>query len=58
LLNSVIVFDLDNMNVCAAHKLDGNIIGCVYNANINTLEITLDKHPHHVEVQLNLNASN
>lgn len=53
LLNSVIVFDLSNMSVCAAHKLDGNIIGCVYSAS--TIKITLDKHPYHVEMQLNLN---
>jgi len=58
LLNSVIVFDLDNMNVCAAHKLAGNIIGCVYDANTNMIDITIDKHPYHVEVQLNLITSN
>ena len=58
LLNSVIVFDLDNMYVCAAHKLDGNIIGCVYDETTNSIDITLDKYPYHVEIQLKLKKSN
>ena len=49
---------INNMNVLAAHKLDGNIIGCVYDETTNGIDITLDKHPYHVEIQLNLNASN
>ena len=57
LLNSVIVFDIDNMSVCAAHKLNGNIIGCAYDETTTSINITLDKHPYHVEMQLNLNIS-
>lgn len=56
LLNSVIVFDLNSMSVCAAHKFVGNIIGCVY--DISTIKITLDKYPYHVEMRLNLSPSN
>lgn len=56
LLNSVIVFDLDNMCVRSAHKLDGNIIGCAYNEKTMTIDLTLDKRPYHTTMQLNLDV--
>ena len=54
LLNSIIVFDLNNMSVLSAYKLDGNIIGCICKDNGKTLELTLDKSPYHAQIQLNL----
>jgi len=57
LLNSVIVFDLKEMNVCSAHKFDGNIIGCAFDESAKTLDITLDKRPYQVNLLLNINTS-
>jgi len=57
LLNSVIIFDLDNMNVCAAHKFEANVVGCIYDKATRTIGITLDKRPYLVKLQLNLDIS-
>lgn len=57
LLNSVIIFDLNTMSVYSAYKLDGNIIGCVYDETTKTIDITLDKSPYYVKIQLNFDVS-
>jgi hypothetical protein len=54
MLNSIIVFDLEQMNVLSAYKVDGNIIGYVANEVVASICITIDREPYQVSFQLHL----
>ena len=54
MLNSIIVFDLEQMNVLSAYKVDGNIIGYVANEVVSCICITIDREPYQVSFQLHL----
>ncbi|MBQ8057030.1 MAG: DUF4062 domain-containing protein [Ruminococcus sp.] len=54
MLNSIILFDLEGMQICCAYKVDGNIIGSKYSYDSATLELVTDKAPFKLKLMLNL----
>ncbi|MBQ3087954.1 MAG: hypothetical protein IJC45_11510, partial [Clostridia bacterium] len=44
-LNSVVVFDTEDMCVTAAYRVDGNIIGSRM-TDLKTIEVIVDKKPY------------
>ncbi len=54
LLNSVIVFNLNDMCVHSAYKYDGNIIGCSYDETNKLIGIILDRFPYQEKIHFSL----
>lgn len=53
MLSSVIVFDIERMEVLDAYKHFGNIIGCRF-TNDGALEIVSDREPYRIKIEINL----
>ncbi len=54
LLNSVIVFNTEQMSVLTAYKINGNIIGHSLSCDKTHLHITIDREPYELTLRLNL----
>lgn len=53
MLNSVILFDTESMEVISAYKPQGSIIGFVENKTAGVIELVLDCEPYYTAVSLN-----
>ena len=54
MLNSIIVFDIEQMKVLSAYKVDGNIIGYRASKEENNIYVTIDREPYQMKILINL----
>lgn len=54
MLNSIIVFDIEQMKVLSAYKVDGNIIGYRASKEENKIYVTIDREPYQMKILINL----
>jgi len=48
------VFDIEQMKVLSAYKVDGNIIGYRASKEENNIYVTIDREPYQMKILINL----